>query len=215
MKKLFTLVIAIVLCTNAFADEWIFGIEAGGNIAYLDGQNRMSAAKQEFDLTSNQVLGGGFIGGTAQYDFDGWGLRGEIYYSQQGSKYTGYISDVLYGSIFRRSNFINVPVMGYVTFGKFTIMAGPSFNFCVAGRDYFKDWTEGAGVPSSAAWASTGFNVFDFALSIGVEFMIWDCAGLFLRYNHGFCDQFTASLSTPAYGKNRVGQIGIIYKFGQ
>jgi len=220
MKKFVTLIFAAVLCTNAFANEWIFGIEAGGNIAYIDGQGKMAAAQQQYDLTSNRVIGGAFIGGTAQYAFDSWGLRGELYYSQQGSVYTGYVTNTLYGSVFRRSNYINVPIMGYISFGRFTVMAGPSFNFCVSGRDYFKDWTEGAGVPSSIAWSPSGFNVFDFALSVGLEFMIWDCAGLFIRYNHGFCDQFTASSivgyeTTPAYGKNRVGQIGIIYKFGQ
>lgn len=215
MKRLITLLIASVLCTNAFANEWIFGVEAGGNIAYLDGQGKMDYVRDQFTLSSNQVLGGGFIGGTAQYHIDDfWGLRGEIYYSQQGSKYSAYdASTGEYGTVFRRSNFINVPIMGYISFGRFTIMAGPSFDFCVGGKDYFKDWL--TRTPEPVRWASTGFNVFDFALCVGLEFMIWDCAGLFIRYNHGFCNQFTESLGTPAYGKNRVGQIGIIYKFGQ
>lgn len=218
MKRLLTFIVAAALCTNAFAGEWIFGIEAGGNIAYLDTQGKLASFLPEYTLSSNKVIGGGFLGGTAQYEFEGWGLRGEIYYSQQGTVFSA-ASTYGSGTLFRRSNYINVPLMGYIRLGKLYIMAGPSFDFCLGGKDYFKEWT-GAGAPPSARWAATGFNVFDFALSVGVEFMVWECAGIFLRYNHGFCDQFTASSiagyeTSPAYGKNRVGQIGIIYKFGQ
>lgn len=223
MKKIALIIATLLLSTGAFAQEWVFGILGGGNIAKIQEEGYVDIGTGDpVKGSDNKVLAGGFIGGLVQYDFDNWGLRSEVYYSQQGTRISLAIPDLLVGTITvttsRRSNNINVPVLAYLKLfeDRLSIMAGPTFGFCVGGTDYFGNINSTTIIPEKLIWASTGFNVFDVQATIGAEFMFIDSVGIMARYNHGFLNVFKGDgMAIAPYGKNRTIQIGLVYKFGR
>ena len=219
MKRLILAVAAALLCTGAFAQEWVFGILGGGNIAKIQGEGYVDIGTGEpIPGSDNKMLVGGFIGGLAQYDLNTWGIRSEIYYSQQGTKINIEFPGNINVTTSRRSNNINIPVLAYLNLlnDRLSIMAGPTFGFCVGGTDFFGNINKPTLVPDKIKWAPSGFYVFDIQATIGAEFMFIDSVGIFLRYNHGFLDVFKGDgMATAPYGKNRNIQIGLVYKFGQ
>ena len=222
MKKIVLTIMASLMCTGVFAQEWIFGILGGGNIASIAGEGYVDIGTGEtLSGSNNRPLGGGFVGALIQCDFDNWGLRSEVYYSQQGSKINISETYPELGRIdfttSRRSNNINVPVLAYIKLldDRLSIMAGPTLGFCLSGTDYLGNINRPGLVPEKIKWAKSGYNVLDIAATIGAEFMFIDSVGILLRFSHGFRDVFTSDGIEPAYGKNNVIQIGVEYKFGR
>lgn len=221
MKKSAILIAAFLLCRPAFAQEMIFGILAGGNISSMSGDGTINIGNYvPLKITTGRVLGGGFIGGVAQLDFKAWGVRGEVSYSQQGTQFN---ADYLGGTLIvsRRSNSVNIPVMAYVKAldDRLSIMLGPQLGIAFGGADFFGGLNT-RDVPDRYRWSGDDFNVLDVSACLGVEYLFIESFGIFARYNHGFLNvfkrlEFEGYSDSDPYGKNRVVQIGLVYKFGQ
>lgn len=216
MKKLVSVLIAFLAVSVVFAQDFRFGPVVGGNIAKMAGDSEEGAR--------TAVLGGGFIGimGECQFN-DRFGARAEVFYSQQGDRVVWSISHPIYPStsswtLNSRSNNVIVPVMATfdIVEEKFRVMAGPTFGFCFGGKDFNRDMSGRGFSDYNEKWTKNDYNVFDIGVVAGLEFVLGEHFGIFARYNWGFRDVFkTGLLDEPrSYGKNRVLQIGLEYKFG-
>lgn len=216
MKKLVSVFIAVFAVSVVFAQDFRFGPVVGGNIAKLAGDSEEGAR--------TAVLGGAFIGLMGEYQFnDRFGARAEVFYSQQGDRVIWSVP--VFGrfessswTLNSRSNNVIVPVMATfdIVEEKFRVMAGPTFGFCFGGKDFHRDMSGKGPSDYNEKWTKNDYNVFDIGVVAGLEFVLGEHFGIFARYNWGFKDVFKSGLldEPRSYGKNRVLQIGLEYKFG-
>ena len=137
-------------------------------------------------------------------------VQPEVLYSVKGYRFpaTAFNSNGI-----ASFNYISVPLLfGYRVADKFTILAGPEFNFLTNVNSRFDDTNHDI---------SKNFRKFDLAIDIGLVYNVKNDWGVEVRYSRSFKDLvngiFTDSngneTGEKTIGSHRVFQIGLFYKF--
>lgn len=162
MKKLFIGLLAALSFSTAAAQGFYFGPTGGVNISSLTRQS----------YSQSRVRGN--MGLFAGYQISNIvAIQAEALYSWQGTNVTNSDTKISF-------NYIKVPVMAKLfLIGGLNVEAGLSFNFLVNSRSQFTDY---AG--NNHDINTTGkSNKFDFAIPIGVNYLIAKRFELGMRYD--------------------------------
>ncbi len=203
MKKTFITIFFITFSLIQAFGQISFGVKAGLNVSNV--KNIGSAANK------TRI---GFNGGLLTEIKIGKKIivQPEVLYSVKGNKFP---ATPFNGGGTLSLNYISIPVLGgFRLTDKFTLLAGPEFNFLTTANSKF-DGTNHDGTKI--------YRKFDFAIDLGVAYTIIHGLGAELRYSYGFedlvdvtyTDQNGNDIGTGRIGSNRVFQLGVFYKFSK
>ena len=188
MKRLLTILIAVLLATQASAGllpKFRLGVKAG-----MDYQsNNFKSIINDFDIKSNS---GWFAGVQGELTWGNFGIRPEVIYSHNKFGFDGADGHLVL-------NKVDVPLLVQMQFLKvLAIHAGPTFNIM----------TDANGKTDGAEW---DFKRPKVGYAIGAEFRLWKLA-VSARYNGSFKKSEVFGFST---GENKIStfQVGLGFNF--
>lgn len=210
MKKVILTIAAMAIAASAFAQASV-GVRAGGNYANM---------KDIYESKYQTPAIGAYLGAAVQYSLDnvldGFGIRGEVNWSMQG---TGKKVDA-YNKEKTSANFLNIPIMAQYSIldGALSFMVGPQLGIDLGGKEKI--------VAGSSKENSTTINnkidanllnTVEFGLAMGATFMVVDNIGIDFRYGLGisniFSKQEVLGKTIEGFGKNNVLSLGVLYNF--
>ena len=202
MKKAIIITILSTSFIQSFAQVNI-GIKAGLNLSNV-----------KFPEPSATKIKTGFYGGLVGqiYLAKKFLVQPEVLYSGRGFRFSP-IADSKGGYV--SLNYISVPLLaGYCPVDKLKILLGPEFNFLTTAKSKIENTDNDL---------SNIYKKFDLGIDLGASYEIQKSIGVEVRYSHGITDLLEGSeldntgneIGKIKYGKNRVFQIGIFYKFGK
>lgn len=202
MKRIFLVLMAVIISVGVSAQELRLGATAGLNFASAHVDNGSSSggyigfqvgAKAEMDFSS--------------YLIDGFYLEGSLLYNLKGGSYSGSHSNLGY---------LQLPVnLGYrLTFsGDVSLLGslGPYFGLGVLGKDVEK--VSGAKVKTDVF--GTRLQRFDFGLNYKLGVEVWDQWQFYLGLEHSLLNLAKKNLDGEALGKMHLVNfyIGTAYMF--
>lgn len=202
MKRIFLVLMAVIISAGVSAQELRLGATAGLNFASAHVDNGSSSggyigfqlgAKAEMDFSS--------------YLIDGFYLEGSLLYNLKGGSYSGSHSNLGY---------LQLPVnLGYrLTFsGDVSLLGslGPYFGLGVLGKDVEK--VSGAKVKTDVF--GTRLQRFDFGLNYKLGVEVWDQWQFYLGLEHSLLNLAKKNLDGEALGKMHLVNfyIGTAYMF--
>ena len=202
MKRIFLVLMAVIISAGVSAQELRLGATAGLNFASAHVDNGSSSggyigfqlgAKAELDFSS--------------YLIDGFYLEGSLLYNLKGGSYSGSHSNLGY---------LQLPVnLGYrLTFsGDVSLLGslGPYFGLGVLGKDVEK--VSGAKVKTDVF--GTRLQRFDFGLNYKLGVEVWDQWQFYLGLEHSLLNLAKKNLDGEALGKMHLVNfyIGTAYMF--
>jgi hypothetical protein len=195
MKKLFLLVFATIILTNAKA-QIQFGVKAGLNIANLSLSSDLSGSGES--VKSKTDFNAGILASIPL--FNSFTLQPEINYSGQGAKGSdGTTTTTL------NYDYINVPVLFKFNHGSGLFAeTGPQIGFLISANAKADGQSEDIKNETSST---------DFSWSFGLGYKVSEMnLGIDIRYNLGISN--TIKSSGEGTSKNSVFQFGIFYLFG-
>ena len=202
MKRIFLVLMAVIISAGVSAQELRLGATAGLNFASAHVDNGSSSggyigfqlgAKAEMDFSS--------------YLIDGFYLEGSLLYNLKGGSYSGSHSNLGY---------LQLPVnLGYrLTFsGDVSLLGslGPYFGLGVLGKDVEK--VSGAKVKTDVF--GTRLQRFDFGLNYKLGVEVWNQWQFYLGLEHSLLNLAKKNLDGEALGKMHLVNfyIGTAYMF--
>lgn len=211
MKKIFASIAALCLGLGAFAQGFNFGVEGGFNINGITGAPY--AVENEKLGMKSSAIGGGFIGGFAQYDFiEMFGIRADFYFAQNGQSFIG--NGDAQGRYWSLSNNLKLPVLFqlHLIGNRLNLMVGPQIGVILGGREYLT--LNGLKLADSWAFVKGEYIPFQFSLLAGIEVRLGDHFGIDVRYDHGFTNVWKEEFYSSR-NQSRSVQIGVVYHFDQ
>ncbi len=200
-KTLLIIIAAFTLSTQA--QETLFGVKAGLNLASIGGDDAGDAkTRSSFHI-------GGLVEIPVSEKFS---VQPELLYSSQGAKGSEELlgEGVIVESKIK-SDYINIPIMAkYYLIQGLSIEAGPQFGFLVSAKAEFE--LKGPGVLETASMdVKELFNNFDLGVGLGTSYAL--DMGVFFgaRYNLGLSNINKDSGDTK--NQNNVFQISAGYSF--
>ncbi|SDX41512.1 porin family protein [Aequorivita viscosa] len=200
-KTLLIIIAAFTLSTQA--QETLFGVKAGLNLASIGGDDAGDAkTRSSFHI-------GGLVEIPVSEKFS---VQPELLYSSQGAKGSEELlgEGVIVESKIK-SDYINIPIMAkYYLIQGLSIEAGPQFGFLVSAKAEFE--LKGPGVLETASMdVKDLFNTFDLGVGLGTSYTL--DMGVFFgaRYNLGLSNINKDSGDTK--NQNNVFQISAGYTF--
>ena len=192
MKKLFTLVVVVVLMVvGAKAQtEIVVGPKVGlnmTNISNSDKKNKLSF----------------HVGGFAEFRFnDYFAIQPELVYSRQGAR------DKINGDKLKlRANYLNIPVLAKLyVLDELSVDLGPEFGFALNAKAKYKDGD------TTVKHKMHDINTRAVNFAIGLSYN-WDDFMFSARYNLGLSNAFDKD-NYDGNNKNRVFQLSVGYRFG-
>lgn len=191
MKKLFTLVVVVLMVVGAKAQtEIVVGPKVGlnmTNISNFDKKNKLSF----------------HVGGFAEFRFnDYFAIQPELVYSRQGAR------DKIDGNKIKlRANYLNIPVLAKLyVLDELSVDLGPEFGFALNAKAKYKD--DGTTVKHKM----NDINTLAVNFAIGLSYN-WDDFMFSARYNLGLSNAFDKD-NYDGNNKNRVFQLSVGYRFG-
>jgi hypothetical protein len=185
IKKIALSVVTVIVLTTVNAQDAVFGVKSGINIANSCNSNTNS--RISFHL-----------GATVEFSIsDKLSLQPELVYSAQGAKN----SDITINT-----DFINVPVMvKYYVIDNLSIEVGPQIGFLIK--------SEAKSENSTLIRNSKNlFKSVDYGFNIGAGYKLVSGLNFALRYNMGFSNIYDLE-NSDAEWKNRVFQVSVGYTF--
>lgn len=214
MRKLLLSALALFAFGSMNAQNTKFGVKAGGNIAWLNGDAELSKPVPGFHA-------GGFVGLKIT---DKFSLQPEILFSLQGGKdekYERYGNTHISEKMRITLGYLNIPVLAkyYVT-KKISIEAGPQVGINVFARQKFEYDDNTSGIRIIGGYnqnVKESVKAVDFGLAVGTSYDLNDHLFLQARYVFGLTsvhkeinDEF--GNYNPDI-KNGVAQVSLGYRF--
>ncbi|HEY0274134.1 MAG TPA: porin family protein [Chitinophaga sp.] len=200
MKKLFLAVTVLALLSSSAASAqtgfFKWGIKAGANLGKLDGTGYDDAFKLGYHL-----------GGFAQVNLmKGFGVQGELIFSQSTTRTVDNFSDIYDGENLREDangqkiklNYLSIPVMVNIPLGtpRVKLQLGPQYSILVSNRNVIKASRE-------------AFKSGDFGVVGGLWFQL-PIINLSARYVIGLSDMNNFSEATDqSKWRNQSIQLGV------
>ena len=200
MRKFLLLIACFTIVSGAAAQPFEFGVKAGLNLANLTDELK-GKMKPSFYV--------GVFGEIQATEFTRF--QPEIIYSRQGSFDKGTINGVA-TKVWIKYDYLNIPlIIKLNVYKNLCLEVGPQLGFLIDANIKVK----AEGVSSEVGVASECVT-FDFSVAMGLSYMFTRNIGVSARYNLGITG--TAKMygyygNSDNYAKNRVLQIGMMYKF--
>ena len=192
MKKLFTLVVVVVLMVvGAKAQtEIVVGPKVGLNMTNIS----------NFDLKNKLSF---HVGGFAEFRFnDYFAIQPELVYSRQGAR-----EKIDGNKIKLRANYLNIPVLAKLyVLDELSVDLGPEFGFALNAKAKYKDDS------TTVKHKMNDINTLAVNFAIGLSYN-WDDFMFSARYNLGLSNVFDKD-KYDGNNKNRVFQLSVGYRFG-
>jgi hypothetical protein len=162
-KRILSLLIALLTTflfnTKTQAQEFVYGFTGGLNMNTIYSKNNESGLKMGLN-----------IGGLAQYRLDNtMSITANIKFSSKGQQYSKVINtpDNYFKTYHTTSlYYIDIPILyQYSIQDIIGVEAGPSFNFCLGGKDKSKEGNSAADITKLR---KGDFNPFEFGLVFGI-----------------------------------------------
>ena len=186
MKKLFTLVVVVLMVVGAKAQtEIVIGPKVGlnmTNISNSDKKNKLSF----------------HVGGFAEFRFnDYFAIQPELVYSRQGAR------DKINGDKLKlRANYLNIPVLAKLyVLDELSVDLGPEFGFALNAKAKYKDGD------TTVKHKMNDINTLAVNFAIGLSYN-WDDFMFSARYNLGLSNAFDKD-NYDGNNKNRVFQLSV------
>ena len=188
-----------------------FGIKAGLNLSFFD----------EKILNTDPSLKVGFnVGSVLNIAVnDRFSVQPEILFSTQGSKYeisvpvgVNQTADTEYNYIL---SYVNIPIMAKVNLiHGLHLLAGPQLGFLVSDElELTASIPGGPTITQSRSAPDNVYATFDFALGLGLSYVIIPSLEVEGRFNLGLTNTNDSSSGNPNIIRNRVLQFGLLYYF--
>lgn len=161
-KRTFSLLIALLITilsnTHSQAQDFVYGFTGGLNMNTIYTKSNEGGLKLGFN-----------IGGLAQYRLDNtMSITANVKLSSKGQQYSQIFDDPnnyfkIYHSI--SLHYIDIPILYQYTIKDIIgVEAGPSFNFCLGGKEKLKS---GNMPPETTKFEKGTYNPFEFGLVFG------------------------------------------------
>ena len=186
MKKIISALLLVFAISAVAKAQFEFGVKGGLNIADLSNLNGSARVS-------------GHLGLLAHHTIDAhWCIQPELLYSFQGQRYPSNRSEKLLAL-----DYIQIPVMvQYFPVKDFYVEFGPQLAFNTNASVKYND--------GNKTEVDNHFTAADFSFNIGLGYMATRQIGIYGRYIAGLTD---ISTDDGATYHNRVGQIGVLYRF--
>lgn len=186
MKQMICTLGLFLLLTGVAHAQIEFGVKGGLNIAdvsNLDGNSRTSG---HLGLFAHKILD------------PHWCIQPELLYSFQGQRFPmGDAEHTL------ALDYVQIPVMvQYFPVKQLYVEFGPQLAFLTSAKIKYDN--------GSTTEVDNGFSTADFSLNLGLGYLATPRVGIYARYVGGLTD---ISTGDNAKYHNRVGQIGVFYRF--
>ena len=202
MKKIITLVIATLVCANAFAQ---FSVGAG----YIGSLTREKIAGTEKIRTLN--ANGAYIGASYTVSLaNDWAVTPGVYYSFAIDNET-WMKDLLSSEGSLQEHYVSIPVHFSKRWDDFFVYMGPSLELGIS--SVFTDKTKVIGIP----FVETKINYYDghhnysrinVMLGAGIGYDITDSIRITAGFDYGFLDRSTTSYNAI---QENLFHVGIAY----
>ncbi len=190
MMKKTILVITLISFSIISYSQTHFGIKVGLN--YVN--NIPITDHADYEIDYNKYRLGYHFGVNCKIHFsDKFFISPELLYSNKGYK-SKNINAIL------NLNYINFPVLfGYRPIEKLSVLLGPELGYLVSAKSKINSQTIDVGY----IWD----NNFDYGLSSGIQYDIFDRISIGLSYTHGFASVIKTSEMLEPNSQNSVVQI--------
>lgn len=191
MKKIFLVLISILVIKTTIAQRAHLGFKAGLNMSNLVYEN---TGQSDYKL--------GFHAGLLSHIHVNrkFAIQPEIVYSQQGR-----VQHIANNKYKVNLNYINIPVLAQYMFGKgYRLEAGPQLGLLVNGKVRYLD---------TETTVSDNYKPADLGLAIGFGYLSHSKIGIDLRWVFGLSNINDAPGANAIRTRNNVGQFGIFYQF--
>jgi hypothetical protein len=191
MKKMFVLVVGLMLSSVLLAQKPVWGLKGGLNFATL----RSTENDERFKLDSRIGYHLGII--SHNHLTRKIAIQPELQFSSQGTEVNTTSQDFNW-----RLSYINVPVMFQYMFNNgFRVEAGPYVGFLLGAKALYDDGTDDD--------LKDDFKTFDAGLGLGLNYLTYSGFGFGGRYNIGLANISDGDERV----QNRVFQLSVFYMF--